>query len=101
MSETENQSTEAVETSTSDSAYDYTHLQMVPAAGLNVGDPKENGPKLSQTCSKRGALNADELEIWSNISHLVKFLVTGANVSAEKPRMRQQLQLIRNRRNCK
>lgn len=88
MSETENQSTEAVETSTSDSA----PMTSTPPAdgsaapGLNVGDLKKM-VQIIQTCSKRGAFNADELEIvGQTYSNLVKFLVsTGAIKPAEKP----------------
>ena len=64
MSEKENQSTEAVETPVTDSA----PMSSTPpannpdAAGLNVGDLKKM-VQIIQTCSKRGAFNADELEI--------------------------------------
>ena len=86
MSETENQSTEAVETPVTDSA----PMSSTPpannpdAAGLNVGDLKKM-VQIIQTCSKRGAFNADELEIvGQTYSNLVKFLVsTGAIKPAE------------------
>ena len=86
MSEKENQSTEAVETPVTDSA----PMSSTPpannpdAAGLNVGDLKKM-VQIIQTCSKRGAFNADELEIvGQTYSNLVKFLVsTGAIKPAE------------------
>ena len=88
MSENENQTPDTEETSTNDSAPMTTTPPegSTPAQGLNVGDLKKM-VQIIQTCSKRGAFNADELSVVGEVySNLVKFLVaTGAIKPAEKP----------------
>lgn len=87
MSETENQST-APETSTTDSAPMTTTPPegTDPNKGLNVGDLKKM-VQIIQTCTKRGAFNADELTVvGETYNNLVKFLVaTGAIKPAPTP----------------
>jgi hypothetical protein len=88
MSENENQTPATEETSTNDSAPMTTTPPegTDPSKGLNVGDLKKM-VQIIQTCTKRGAFNADELSVVGEVySNLVKFLVaTGAIKPAPAP----------------